>query len=199
MQQTTVIKISLSALAIAIISVIVLYVVTSTQNFGEKAPRSLAELGGNFSLQSVAGDVALSDFKGKTVVMYFGFMTCPEVCPNSMGVIKNAFNQLEQTQLDAVQGMMISIDPDRDTLENLNEFAQYFHPNIIGVTGEKAQLEQLGKQYGAYFEREQDTDNDYLFRHSSRYYVINSKGVLIDAMRHSTTANELAARINSTF
>ena len=182
----------------AIIGLISLFSLTSKIEFGEEVPRTFDQLGGDFTLKSIQGDVSLSDYKGKAVVMYFGFISCPEVCPNSMGVIQTAFNKLKAHEIDQVQGLMISIDPERDSLENLNEFTQYYHPNIQGLTGTDEQLEATSKLYGAYFKKQKDKKNDYLFEHVSRYYIINKHGDLIDAMRHSTTPNELVARLKET-
>jgi len=184
-------KIIMSTLALAIVALITLFSITSKTTFGEKQATSFAELGGDFTLQSVNGDVSLSDFKGKAVVMYFGFMSCPEVCPNSMGVIQSAFNKFNESD----QGIMISIDPERDRLQSLEKFTQYYHPNIIGITGSNDAVETTAKQYGAYFDRTEDKENDYLFEHVSRYYVIDQQGNLIDALRHSTTPNELSAKL----
>ena len=179
----------------AIVGLIALFVFTSKGEFGDKTPRSFAQLGGDFTLQSLQGDVSLSDFEGKVVVMYFGFMSCPEVCPNSMGVIKSAFSRLSEEQTAGLQGIMVSVDPERDSLQALELFTQHFHKNIVGLTGSEEALKAVGKQYGAYFKKVKDKDNDYLFEHVSRYYVINQKGQLVEAMRHSTSPNELAARI----
>ncbi len=188
----------ISILSIAIIGLVTLFTLTSKTDFGEKTPRSFAELGGNFTLQSSSGDVSLSDFKGKAVVMYFGFMSCPEVCPNSMGIIQAAFGKMSSEELSDIQGIMISIDPQRDNLKSLEKFTQYYHPNIIGITGDDNTIEQTADQYGAYFKRTEDKTNDYLFEHVSRYYVIDRDGHLVDALRHSTTPNELAAKLRET-
>ena len=188
----------LGVLSLAIIGLIALFTLTSKTEFGEKTPRSFAELGGNFTLQSSTGDVSLSDFKGKAVVMYFGFMSCPEVCPNSMGVLQSAFNKLSAEELKDVQGIMISIDPQRDNVKSLEQFTQYYHPKIAGLTGSDEAVEQTADQYGAYFKRTKDKVNDYLFEHVSRYYVINQHGQLVDALRHSTTPNELTAKLRET-
>lgn len=188
----------LGASTLAIIGLITLFTVTSKTEFGEKTPRSFAELGGDFTLQSAKGDVSLSDFQGKAVVMYFGFMNCPEVCPNSMGVLQSAFNRLDVDELKNVQGIMISIDPERDNVKSLEQFTQYYHPQIVGLTGDDATVEKTADQYGAYFKRTKDKVNDYLFEHVSRYYVIDQQGNLVDALRHSTTPSELTAKLRET-
>ena len=166
----------LSASALAIVGLITLFTLTSKTEFGEKTPRSFSELGGDFTLQSAKGDVSLSDFQGKAVVMYFGFMNCPEVCPNSMGVLQSAFNRLSNDELNSVHGIMISIDPQRDNVKSLEQFTQYYHPQIVGLTGSDNAVEKTADQYGAYFKRTKDKDNDYLFEHVSRYYVIDQQG-----------------------
>lgn len=188
----------LGASALAIVGLIALFTLTSKTDFGEKTPRSFAELGGDFTLQSAKGDVSLSDFKGKAVVMYFGFMSCPEVCPNSMGVLQAAFNRLSADELPQVQGLMISIDPERDDVRSLAQFTKYYHPQITGLTGSDSAVETTADQYGAYFKRTKDKVNDYLFEHVSRYYVIDQEGNLVDALRHSTTPNELTAKLRET-
>ena len=183
---------------VAIIGLLILFLLTSKTRVGEQTVTSFDELGGDFTLQSADGDVSLSDFKGKTVVMYFGFMSCPEVCPNSLGVIQTAFNNLSDKELTQVQGIMISIDPERDRLQSLDKFTQYFHPKIIGITGTNDAVEKTANQYGAYFDRTEDKENDYLFEHVSRYYVIDPQGDLVGALRHSTTPNELSAKLRET-
>ena len=192
------IHIVFTSLILAIIGLVALFTLTTKSEFGETAPSSLDQLGGNFTLQSLQGDVSLSDFKGKAVVMYFGFMSCPEVCPNSLGVIKATFNKLDEDTIADVQGIMISIDPQRDNVKSLEQFTQYYHPKIAGLTGSDEAVEQTANQYGAYFKRTKDKVNDYLFEHVSRYYVINQHGQLVDALRHSTTPNELTAKLRET-
>ncbi len=190
--------IAFSVISVAIVGLIALFTLTSKTDFGEKTPRTFAELGGDFTLQSAQGDVSLSDFKGKAVVMYFGFMSCPEVCPNSMGIIQSALNKMSAEELEKTQGLMISIDPERDNLKSLEQFTQYFHPNIMGITGTDEIVQKTAEQYGVYFKRTKDKTNDYLFEHVSRYYIIDQNGNLVDALRHSTTPNELTAKLRET-
>lgn len=191
-------QIAFTVISVAIIGLITLFVSTSKTNFGEKTAKSFSELGGDFTLQSSKGDVSLSDFKGKAVVMYFGFMSCPEVCPNSMGIIQSALGRMSETELQQVQGLMISIDPQRDNLKSLEQFTKYYHSNIMGVTGTDDVVQKTAEQYGAYFKRTKDKANDYLFEHVSRYYIIDQEGNLVGALRHSTTPNELTAKLRET-
>lgn len=197
-QQTYLIS---AAIMASIVGLVVLFIVTSKTDLVNDSPTSFDQLGGDFTLQSINGEVSLSDYRGKAVVMYFGFMSCPDVCPNSLSVIKAAFNKLSAKHAehsDALQGLMISVDPKRDSLQSLDMFTKHFHPNIAGITGDSEQLKTIAKQYGASFAKVKDPQYDYLFEHVSRYYVIDQQGNLVDAMRHSTTPNELAARLSKT-
>ncbi|MEM1435389.1 MAG: SCO family protein [Pseudomonadota bacterium] len=152
------------------------------------------KLGGAFTLTSADGPVSLSDFRGQTVVVYFGFTNCPKVCPASMGTIKRSFNRLSTAQQAKVQALLITVDPERDTPQVLAQFAQRYHPRIIGLTGSQAELDAVAADYGSFIEPTAGAaESD--FRHSSRYYIINPNGELVDAMRHGTSANELTARL----
>lgn len=154
------------------------------------------KVGGDFSLNSVDGEVSLSDFRGKVVVLYFGFTECHEVCPTSMGVLRNTLQRLSETELNQLQSIFVSVDPARDTAQKIADFTSRFHPTIIGVRGSSEQVEAVANQYHAYFKQDEVVDEtDYKFRHSSRFYIVNQNGILVDAMRHSTTSNELLARV----
>ena len=162
------------------------------------------KFGGEFTLQSLGGDVSPSNFRGKVVMLYFGFTQCKEVCPMSMGTIRNTLLKMQQNELEQVQVVLVSFDPERDTLKALDEYSKKYHPNIVGVTGSKQQIEEVIDNYGAFFRLDgvelteaEQSDLNYAFRHSSRYYIIDQEGELVDAMRHSSTANELAARIRT--
>lgn len=156
-------------------------------------------LGGDFTLQSSSGPVSLQDFRGQVVLLYFGFVNCPEVCPASMAVYRRALAQLSPEERQQVQPLLVTIDPERDSLADIDSFVEYFNSNIIGLSGELSEIRSVAAQYGAFFEKAdaEDSELGYVFDHVSRYYVIDQNGELVDAMRHSTTANELRARIRS--
>ena len=159
------------------------------------------ELGGDFALRNIDGKVALSDFRGKVVVVYFGFLSCPEVCPASMSVLKRSMEKLSPEHLASTQALLISIDPQRDDFQALAEFTRFYHPNIQGLTGSVDEVKAVTSQYGAFFEitESETVDSAYAYRHSSRYYIVDQSGALVQSMRHSTTPNEIAARIKKIF
>lgn len=196
-QQNNKLLVSLIAIALLVIAILITALINTSDHPLVGVGGTDGELGGDFTLTTVKGDVSLSDFAGKVVVMYFGFLSCPEVCPNSMIVMQRTLNKLNENEQDQLQGLLVSIDPKRDSLQDLKDFTEYYHPKIMGMTGTVEQVDLVARNYGAFFEiTESETpDSEYAYRHSSRYYIINQQGELVDAMRHSTTPNELAARI----
>ncbi len=175
--------------------------VTSSQPLGEKH-KPIYEYGGDFELPNFA----LKDYRGKVVVIYFGFLSCTEACPVSMGTIVGALDKLTPQEREKVQILFVSVDPKRDTLENANKFAQYYgkryakdkNPTVIkATTGTKQQIDKLTEQYGVFYELK-DLEGSalaYTVDHSSRFYMIDGDGKLVTSMNHSTTPTELMAKI----
>ena len=185
------------AVGLLFVGLLVVILINSADRPVAGAGGSDGKLGGDFTLSSAGGPVSLEDYRGKVVVLYFGFLNCPEVCPTSMAMIRKALDKMNFLELDQVQPILISVDPKRDDVYQLKQFSDYFHPKIIGVTGTPEEIEAVSRDYGAYFKitQSETPDSEYAFEHTSRYYIINQDGQLVDAMRHSTTANELVARI----
>ena len=88
----------------------------------------------DFALDSVLGEISLEDFKGKIVMLYFGYTFCPDVCPATLAEVSTALNLLGKDAED-VQFIMISVDPLRDTPEKLDEYVTHFNSSFLGVTG----------------------------------------------------------------
>ncbi len=188
----------LTAVICLVLSIVMVmgYIVTRDRPLGE-GHRLASDYGGEFTLKSDTGNVSLSDFKGKIVVIYFGFMNCQEACPVSMTTMRRAFNRLSSEELKSVQGIFISIDPKRDNPEDLAAFAKDYHQNVIGLVDNKEHIEQLAEQYGALADMDVLEGNSvtYTVEHSSRFYMINKSGKLQTTMSYSTTPAELAAKI----
>ncbi|KAA0875055.1 SCO family protein [Nitrincola tapanii] len=163
-------------------------------------PNSSAPLstqGGDFTLNSAEGPVSLRDFRGQAVVLYIGYTYCPDVCPLSLAILGQALKQLPEEDAARVQGLFISVDPERDSLEHLRDYARFFHPSLIGLTADKATLDQVVQQYGAFYRRVEMRDSamEYAVDHSSRLYLINPKGELVGSLSHSSSPDLLLRRI----
>lgn len=196
MNESRIVKLSVLAAVILSISIIVFYVATTTRPIGEKY-KPLSELGGPFTLQTKQGPFSLSDIEGKVGVVYFGFLSCTEACPASIGVVQAAYKQLTDEERSQVQFLFISVDPERDSLEDLYDFGDYYDNDLLALTGTEEEIDQVTSDYGVFFEL---TDLEgsalgYTVDHSSRFYMIDKQGKLFTTMSHSTTPSELAARI----
>ena len=189
-------KIIIGVCLAALVVMVSLYVANRDRPLGDRA-RAVYEYGGDFNLETSHGEVSLDDFAGKVLVIYFGFMNCTEACPESMATLQTAFNRLSEKELAQSAGLFVSVDPERDTVEDLEEFTQYFHPAILGATSDKKTIDAITDKYGVVFSfSDLDGSNlNYTVDHASRFYMVDPKGRLRTTMSHSTTPNELAAKI----
>jgi protein SCO1/2 len=156
-----------------------------------------APAGGDFDLRGEHGGVRLSDFRGKLVLLYFGYTWCPDICPTNLAIIAYALKQLTPAERDTVQVLFVSVDPARDTPERLAEYAAYFDPGILGVTGTEAQVAAAAARYGAAYRRTEQSDSamGYLVDHSALTYLIDREGRLVETLAHATPAEEILARV----
>jgi len=156
-------------------------------------------LGGDFTLQSNQGPVSLSQFKGGPVLVYFGFTACPDICPTSLEVMRQMFMNLSEAERAQVNALFISVDPQRDTLEHLESYAQFFSPRIQGITGTQDEIDQVVRQYGAFyrFVELENSAMDYTVDHSSRIYLINADGALVDTVPHDANPDELTGKVRA--
>ena len=163
--------------------------ITKLQNSGLPA-------GGDFTLQSLDGPVSLKDYRGKVVLIYFGYSMCPDICPTNLSLMAGALNQLSKEELQKVQGLFISVDPQRDTLERLAEYTQYFHPAIKGITGKPDDIAELSKRYGASYQKVVlDSATNYVVDHSSETYVIDPEGKLVERLPHGALPEQILTAI----
>lgn len=161
----------------------------------DQGPNPYAALGGEFTLQSLDGPVSLSDYQGKLVVIYFGFMSCPDVCPTALSGLSAALRALPESDQAKVQPLFISVDPERDSLDRMAEFSAYFFPTMKGLSGDLDYLQKLVRQYGAYFRHVpmENSSLGYTVDHTSRLYIIDQQGVLIETLPHNTPVVEIEA------
>ncbi len=160
---------------------------------------NLGKLGGDFTLQSASGPVSLSDFRGKVVVLYIGYASCPDVCPTALAVLSQGFKALSDEQRQQVQGIFVSVDPERDSPEKLAQYTAFFSDHLIGVTGSRAQIDRVVQQYGAFYRRVdlKDSALGYAVDHSSRLYLIDRDGALISTLLHNSTPAELTRNLQA--
>ena len=160
-------------------------------------PMAALPPGGDFTLQSSTGPVSLKDYRGKVVLVYFGYTYCPDICPTALAATADGLKQLTGEELAKVAMVFISVDPERDTPARLKDYVEFFHPNIVGVTGTPDNLAEIAKRYGVFYARQKvETAGDgYVVDHTSDTYVVGPDGRLLSKISHATPADQVAAEI----
>ena len=136
-------------------------------------PRAAPELGLE---ASTGGKLSLANYRGKVVLLGFGFTSCPEVCPTTLAVLAQVRKKLG-AQADQVQVIYVTVDPERDTAARMRAYLGGFDPGFVGGTGTPAQLAAARKNYGVMADRKPVGDS-YSVAHSSSVYLIDRKGLL---------------------
>lgn len=137
--------------------------------------------------------VSLIDFRGKVTMLYFGYTFCPDVCPATMVELRDAMEILEKRSED-VQVIMITLDPERDTAEVLEEYVAHFDDSFIGLTGTPDELIAVTAPMGIFYERhEGSAASGYLIDHTATVAVLDKEGKLRLLYTFGTTGAEMAA------
>lgn len=146
-----------------------------------------------FSVNSVNGEVTKKSLKGKALAVYFGYTYCPDVCPTSLSSLAEALDSFDKEKVKEFKGLFISVDPDRDTLKNLDQYAKYFHPNFIGATSNKQTIDEITKRYESYYQKIQ-LDNSamgYSVSHTSYIYLFDKDGKFVDRVDHFSDPSKI--------
>ncbi len=180
-------------LLLVAVALVIFWQDSSEESAGHRdLPLIAAPQGGDFGLSREGESFALSDYRGQVVLLYFGYTFCPDVCPTSLALMTNALRRMTPEQLAQVQGVFVSVDPERDTPAQLAEYTGFFHPNIHGVSGTEAQLAEAGALYGAAWQRaESDSAMGYAVDHSSNTYVIDKDGQLVEILAHGASVERI--------
>ena len=146
----------------------------------------------DFSLQTANGEsFRLSDQKGKIVLLFFGYTSCPDVCPITLGTFKEVHERLGD-DAQQVKFVMITSDLDRDTPDKVAAYAARFNPDFVGLSGNLADLKRVWDDLGVYVEK-QDSGSaaGYLVSHTASVYVLNQNGSLFMTFPYGTTADDM--------
>ncbi len=137
--------------------------------------------------------VSLVDFRGKVVMLYFGYTFCPDVCPATMVELRDAMELLDKRSED-VQVIMVTLDPERDTAEVLEDYVAHFDDSFIGLTGTLDELSAVTTAMGIFFEKhEGSAASGYLIDHTATVTVLDKAGQLRLFYPFGTTGEEMAA------
>jgi protein SCO1/2 len=120
----------------------------------------------------------LSGQKGKIVLLFFGYTSCPDVCPTTLAELKQVMDKLGD-KTEQVQVVFVSVDPERDTPEKIQKYVEHFNQSFIGLSGSPADLQVIWDNYGVFHERvESDSAFGYIINHTARTYLIDVDGNL---------------------
>ncbi|MBF0504392.1 MAG: SCO family protein [Candidatus Omnitrophica bacterium] len=137
----------------------------------------------------------LSEHRGEVLLLFFGYLTCPDVCPTTLSKLARVYTLLG-TKRQKVKTLFVSVDPKRDTPAKMKEYLDYFDIKALGLSGSQPQIDQVVKAYGAYYEQVNTTSSlGYLINHTDYVYLIDSQGQVRHLFHPQDKAQDMAALI----
>ena len=153
-----------------------------------------AEIGGPFRL--IDGDgrgVTDQSFRGKALLVYFGYTHCPDACPTALQDMAAALDKLPPEARKQVQIVFITVDPARDTPAVMKSYVSAFGPDIEGLTGSPGAIDQAAREYRVYYARHDEPGGEYSMDHSSIVYLMDKQGRFVSVFTPEATPDEMAA------
>lgn len=155
-----------------------------------------AQYGRGFSLVDHDGRRrTLADFRGRVVLMYFGFAQCPDVCPTALTRAAEV-KRLLGDQSNRFQVLFVTVDPERDTPAMLREYMAAFDPGFLALTGSMTEIKAAADEFRVYYKKV-PTGSSYTMDHGAMSYLFDPQGRLRVILRHSQTADDYAADVRS--
>ncbi|HUB43859.1 MAG TPA: SCO family protein [Acetobacteraceae bacterium] len=154
-------------------------------------------VGGPFTLENSSGKtVTDQDFRGKFMLVYFGYTYCPDVCPTTLNAVASALDKLGP-KAKALTPIFITVDPQRDTPGVMKQYTAAFSPAIVGLTGTPDEIAKVAREYRVYYARHVTGPgpNDYSMDHSSILYLMGPNGRFIAPVRADESPAEMATEI----
>lgn len=196
------IALGLSVIAIVIVAYLAgrLYFGSGLGGLGQQAAIAPAPaIGGPFTLVDQDGNtVTDADFHGRYMLIYFGYTYCPDVCPTGLTRNSDALDLMGDAA-DKVVPVFITVDPERDTVALMKDYADFFHPRLVALTGTPEQIAAVAKAYRVYYAKAQEEGadaDDYLVDHTSITYVMGPDGQFLSHFGHDVSPERMAERLN---
>tara|TARA_B100001079_G_scaffold270918_1_gene286663 strand:- start:1866 stop:2450 length:585 start_codon:yes stop_codon:yes gene_type:complete len=155
-------------------------------------------LGGDFEMDSTLGKtVNLKDFEGKLLLIYFGYTSCPDVCPTTLTVIKQAVQKLDPKN-ELIQVLFISVDPERDSLEKMKTYLEFFNPGFVGLHAPFEEVQQVAKKFGSFFMKDEVNKSaiGYLVTHTGYVYLMDRKARIRKMFSSKVDTPEMIETVN---
>jgi protein SCO1/2 len=181
-----------------VVAAIVAYATLGTLTTSPAAPttQTLSGFGGPFKLIDQDGRLVTdADFRGKWVLLYFGYTHCPDACPTALNTIAEALDQLGGAR-EKIQPLFITLDPERDTPVVLRDYTTAFQAGILGMTGSPEQIRAVAKTYRIAYEKHVVAeDQDYAVDHTSILFLLDPLGRPVSLFSHETPPDQLSRRM----
>lgn len=131
----------------------------------------------DFALTNGEGEtVNLSDYQDEIVLLYFGYTFCPDICPTTLSELSKAQRELDDGG-EKIQVVMVTVDPERDTPQKLAQYVDHFHPDFVGLSGTKEEIDAAGEGFGIYYQKNEGSEaTGYLVDHTARVFVVDPQG-----------------------
>ena len=154
------------------------------------------DIGGAFTLVNGDGErVSAADFRGRYMLIYFGYTSCPDVCPTALAVMTQALDRLAEEapeKAKRVVPLFITIDPARDDADTVAAYVDHFHPRMVGLTGSPEQIAEAAEAYRVYYKKAEPADGGpYTMDHTSFIYLMGPDGDYLKHQSHGRGADAL--------
>jgi protein SCO1/2 len=156
--------------------------------------------GGPIAMPSTQGDFSLTQLGDNEIaIISFGYTYCPDVFPMNQAVKRQALAQLSDAQRERVVPVMITVDPERDTLDRMSEYMQFFGSEFIGLAGSQEQLTDVAERYGVIWRRVEAPESAmaYTIDHSASLFLVNREGEILQRVLYSPTPHGLVSALES--
>ena len=164
-----------------------------TGRLGASVSSGTAEIGGAFALTDQDGKARTeADFRGRFMLVYFGYSFCPDVCPTTLAMMSNALSKLG-SRADRIVPVFITVDPGRDKPQVLKTYLASFGTNFVGLTGTGKQIESAAHAYRVYFAKHPLDGGNYAMDHSSVIYLMGPDGRFVTYYEDEIGPDKLAA------
>lgn len=155
-------------------------------------------IGGPFRLRASDGrEVTEADFRGRWMLVYFGFIRCPDACPMALQNAANALDTLGPEAKSRVAVLFITVDPERDTPAVMQEYVSAFDAPITGLSGTPEQIAAAAKAYRVFYAKHPTGDGEYSMDHSSIIYVMDPRGRFAANFTHETAPDAIASKLRA--
>lgn len=152
-------------------------------------------IGGPFELVDGQGNIITeASFRGRWMLVFFGFTSCPDICPTTLANVTQALDELGSDARKIVP-LFITIDPVRDTSKAMADYVSHFHPQIVGLTGSAAQIAQAASAYKVYYAKAPNSGENYMMDHSGYIYLMSPQGMYVRHFSHQASGDEIASAI----